>query len=141
MREGEPAPSLSRSENMRRVKAKNTQPEIRVRKALHRMGFRFRLHRKDLPGTPDVYLPKFKLAVFVHGCFWHGHAGCKKATIPKTRTEFWQNKIERTKVRDVNVREELTSMGVSVVVVWECELLNEKKFLRRVEDTIERLNG
>ena len=86
--------SEQRSRNMSAIKSKNTKPEIAVRKLLHSMGYRFRLHRKDLPGSPDIVLPKYKTVIFVHGCFWHRHENCKYATTPKTRREFWENKFQ-----------------------------------------------
>src|SRR5690348_80348 len=90
----------ARSRNMSRVRGKDTQPELRVRRLLHAAGYRFRLHRKDLPGRPDLVLPRHRVAIFVHGCFWHGHPDCKRATIPATRTEFWTSKINRNRERD-----------------------------------------
>lgn len=111
-----------RSWNMSRIKGKNTRPELRVRSLLHRFGYRFRLHRKDLPGNPDIVLPKYKTVIFVHGCFWHRHKGCKYAYTPKSRSEFWGKKFEGTIKRDRKKTEELQSSGWRVIVVWECEL-------------------
>ncbi len=91
-----------------------------VRSLLHRMGYRFRLHRKDLPGNPDIVLPKYKTVIFVHGCFWHRHKGCKYAYTPKSRTEFWNTKFEKNIARDKQVRKELKKLGWKVMVVWEC---------------------
>ncbi len=122
-----------RSEIMSRVRHEDSGPELQVRSALHAAGFRFRLHRKDLPGTPDIVLPKYRLAIFVHGCFWHGHADCKHSVLPKTNTEFWKNKFERNKARDQMVRLELLKIGWHVLVIWECqiklltEIVNELK--------------
>ncbi len=107
---------------MSKVRGKNTRPEKLVRSLLHRMGFRFRLHRKDLPGRPDLVLPKYKTVIFVHGCFWHRHPGCKKASTPKSNTAFWEDKFEKNVARDARVAEALRHSGWNVLVVWECEL-------------------
>lgn len=115
-----------RSANMAAIKAKHTGPEVSVRKALHAKGFRFRLHRSDLPGRPDVVLPKYRVALFVHGCFWHRHQGCADASIPKSNTEFWLTKLNGNVSRDKRNREELIALGWRVYVVWECELKNKK---------------
>lgn len=111
-----------RSYNMSRIKGKNTKPEMLVRKFLHANGFRFRLHVQDLPGKPDIVLPKYKTAIFVHGCFWHGHAHCKYYVIPKTRTEWWVNKINTNIQNDSKAINELQKSGWNVNVLWECEL-------------------
>lgn len=111
-----------RSEMMSGIRAKDTKPEKLVRSALHRAGFRFRLHDKRLPGRPDIVLPRYKTVIFVHGCFWHRHPGCKYAATPKTRTEFWQKKFEDNVHRDAEVRAALEADGWRVVVVWECEV-------------------
>ncbi len=111
-----------RSWNMGRIRSVNTKPELVVRSLLHRLGFRFRLHRKDLPGRPDIVLPKYKTVVLVHGCFWHRHPGCRLTTNPGTRTEFWNSKFEANVRRDISARTALQSLGWKVVVVWQCEL-------------------
>ena len=111
-----------RSERMRRILSKNTTPEIRVRKALHRLGFRFRLQGRKLPGRPDIILPKYQAVVFVHGCFWHRHAGCKVASTPKSNTVFWKEKFNRNISRDERVAAELKALDWRVFVIWECEL-------------------
>ncbi len=105
---------------MRAVRSSNTQPEKAVRSIAHALGLRFRLHRRDLPGTPDLVLPKHHVAVFVHGCFWHRHEGCKAASLPKTRTDYWQAKFDRNVARDAKARDDLEALGWKVVVVWEC---------------------
>ena len=110
-----------RSWNMSRIKGANTGPERKVRSILHLMGYRFRLHRKDLPGKPDITLPKYKTVVFVHGCFWHCHKGCKDATLPKTRRIFWQNKLQGNVSRDRVKQMSIRKLGWRVIVVWECE--------------------
>ena len=113
---------ITRSYNMGRIKGKDTKPELIVRKFLFSKGFRFRLHDKNLSGEPDIVLRKYKTLIFVNGCFWHGHDQCKYAVIPKTRTEWWRSKIERTKKRDLENSIELEEQGWKVVVLWECEL-------------------
>lgn len=109
-----------RSQMMSGIRGKDTQPEIRVRKALFAAGYRFRLHRSDLPGRPDVVLPARRIAVFVHGCFWHGHKGCRLAKIPATRSGFWREKFEGNRKRDAAAQAALVSSGWRVLVVWEC---------------------
>ena len=110
-----------RSKIMRAVGRVDTKPEMVVRRMLHQLGFRFRLHRKELPGTPDIVLPKYRTAIFVHGCFWHRHRNCRKATIPKTRVAFWANKFEQNVERDRRTVRSLRQEGWSVLIVWECE--------------------
>lgn len=104
------------------IRGKNTQPEVRVRQYLHGQGFRYSLHRRDLPGRPDLVLPKYRAVVFVHGCFWHAHAHCRYATTPSTRREFWAAKLAANHMRDESVVRQLTEQGWRVVVVWECAL-------------------
>lgn len=112
----------SRSYNMSRIKAKNTTPEIIVRKFLFHKGFRFRIHVQNLPGKPDIILPKYRTVIFVNGCFWHGHTNCRYFIIPKTRTDWWKNKILRTKSRDIIEHKILKDMGFKVLIIWECQL-------------------
>lgn len=109
---------------MARVGTKNTKPELRLRKLLHRLGFRFRLHRKDLPGKPDLVLPKYSVAVFVHGCFWHGH-DCRKGRLPTTNVEFWEAKIGKSRRRDAESVRKLEELGWEVWTVWECRLVED----------------
>ena len=111
-----------RSWNMSRIKGKNTKPELLLRTLLHRRGFRFRLHDKKLPGKPDIVLPRYKTVIFVNGCFWHRHSGCRYAYTPKSRQEFWYKKFETTVKRDKEKKEKLKEEGWDVIVVWECEL-------------------
>lgn len=111
-----------RSANMSRVKGKNTGPEMLVRSVAHSLGLRFRLHRRDLPGSPDIVLPKHRLVIFVHGCFWHRHEGCRRATMPSTRKEFWEAKFAGTVARHERQRGQLEALGWRVRTVWECEL-------------------
>lgn len=114
-----------RSALMSRVRGKNTSPELRVRRLAHAMGLRFRLHRRDLPGTPDIVLPKYNTVVFVHGCFWHRHPGCRKATTPKSNVDFWEAKFLRNVERDQTNRLLLEKAGWRVIVIWECETKSE----------------
>jgi DNA mismatch endonuclease (patch repair protein) len=117
----------TRSYNMSRIKAKNTKPELLVRKFLFAHGFRYRLNVKDLPGKPDLVLPKYKTVIFINGCFWHGHKGCRYFVLPKTRTEWWLQKIKGTMRRDKEAEIKLNVLGWRVIKVWTCELKNEKK--------------
>lgn len=110
-----------RSEIMSRIGPRDTVPELAVRRAAHRMGFRFRLHQRELPGRPDLVFARHQLAVFVHGCFWHRHSGCKNATMPKTRPEFWQRKFQGNVERDRRNCEQLARLGWRTLVIWECE--------------------
>ena len=110
-----------RSWNMSRIKSTNTKPEILVRSYLHKNGFRFRLHVKDLPGHPDIVLPKYKTVVEVRGCFWHRHPGCKVATIPSSNTDFWLKKFSQNVDRDKRHAEEVNALGWRLIIVWECE--------------------
>lgn len=107
---------------MRGIRGSNTQPELQVRKALHARGFRYRLNAKDLPGRPDIVLPRWKTVIFVHGCFWHAHQGCRYFRIPATRSEFWEQKLASNAARDARQIEQLLAMGWRVLVVWECSL-------------------
>ena len=108
--------------NMSRIKSKNTTPEMRVRSMLHRAGYRFRLHVEHLPGKPDIVLPKYKTVIFVHGCFWHRHEGCSRATMPSTNQEYWKKKFKSNVERDKREQAELKKAGWRVIVVWECEI-------------------
>lgn len=119
---------------MSRIKGKDTKPELLVRKFLFSQGFRYRLHDKKLPGKPDVILPKYKTVIFVNGCFWHGHEGCKYFVVPKTRTEWWLNKINTTIANDKKVVSALQNLGWRVIIIWECELKKEK-----AENTLSQL--
>lgn len=112
---------------MSRIRSSNTSPELALRRAMHAIGFRFRLHRKDLPGKPDIVLPRYRAAIFVHGCFWHRHDGCKVASTPKSNTEFWVEKFDRNVTRDARAKQMLEEQGWRVIVVWECELGSARK--------------
>ena len=119
---------------MSRIRGKNTVPEKQVRSALHRAGYRFRLHSKQLPGRPDVVLPKYCTVVFVHGCFWHRHKGCRYAYTPKSRVAFWKAKFDSNVERDRRNVRELRRLGWKVVKVWECETDRPDRWLRRLPD-------
>lgn len=119
--------SEKRSKIMRQIHGKNTSPEKTVRSMLHRMGFRFRLHRSDLPGCPDIVLPSRHKIIFVNGCFWHGHTCPRGSRIPKTNQTYWQTKIERNRERDNLCQQALSAQGWSVLVIWECELKDSEK--------------
>ena len=115
-----------RSWNMSRIRSGNTKPERIVRSLLHGRGYRFRLHRKDLPGKPDIVLPKYKTVIFVHGCFWHRHKGCKYAYNPKSKVKFWNQKFTQNIERQKEVTKQLRKLKWKVLVIWECEVGNEK---------------
>lgn len=117
----------TRSYNMSRIKGKNTRPEMIVRKFLFAKGFRYRLHDKKLPGKPDIVLPKYKTVIFINGCFWHGHEGCRYFVIPKTRKEWWIDKISRNKQRDDENYEKLLMFGWKIIYIFECELKKDNK--------------
>jgi DNA mismatch endonuclease, patch repair protein len=134
-----------RSWNMSRIRGENTAPERRVRSILHRLGFRFRLHHRGLPGRPDIVLARFGTVIFVHGCFWHRHSRCKCAYTPKTRTAFWRSKFAHNIERDRRVSRALRSRGLRVLVVWECQSTNTERLsvrlarlLRTAQDTPQR---
>lgn len=118
---------------MAKIRGKNTKPELLVRSMLHRAGYRFSLHRKDLPGKPDIVLRKYKTVIFVHGCFWHRHKNCKTATTPKSNVEFWQAKFDRNVANDKKHTRELRKLGWHVITVWECELKNPEKVLAKLQ--------
>jgi len=128
---------VKRSEIMACVKSSNTTPEIQVRKLLHSIGYRFRLHRRDLPGNPDIVLPKYKTVIFVHGCFWHGCPTCHHAQIrPKTNSMYWEKKLDRNLQRDIDNLATLRKLGWNSLVVWECE--TKKKNLERLSDRLRK---
>jgi len=143
----EPDPPITpaRSANMSKVRGKNTKPEMAVRRAAHALGLRFRLHRRDLPGTPDLVFSGRKTAIFVHGCFWHRHGGCPKAgPAPKTRTAFWQAKFDRNTARDARDAEALRAAGWAVATIWECETRKPEKLtdqLRSIFNLPDRVAG
>lgn len=115
---------MTRSQIMARIGPRDTKPELVIRKGLHGIGYRFRLHQKHLPGSPDLVLRKFRAAIFVHGCFWHAHHGCRYFKYPKTRTDFWRTKLNRNVERDAEAQAKLISSGWRVLTVWECGTRN-----------------
>lgn len=131
--------SSQRSRCMSRIRGKNTKPEILVRKGLHARGFRFRLHNKKLPGSPDIVLPKYGVAIMVNGCFWHGHKGCRYATKPKTNIEFWEAKIARNRHRDEVTTAHLEALGWTVITIWECELRTNSQLDDRLNTLAEEI--
>ena len=126
-----------RSKIMSRVSGKNTKPEIVVRSLLHNMGYRFRLHKKDLPGKPDIALPKYKKIIFVHGCFWHGHEGCSRSKRPTTNQEFWREKLDKNIERDKVVVNALNQLGWEVLTVWSCEVKDANKLKSKLLSFLE----
>jgi DNA mismatch endonuclease (patch repair protein) len=121
-----------RSWNMSRIRGRDTLPEKRVRSLLHRLGFRFSLRRKELPGKPDIVMPARRAVVFVHGCFWHQHAECRNATMPSTRRSFWEAKLRGNVTRDARMGQQLEALGWQVITIWECELADEDLVAKRL---------
>ena len=130
----DPLTPEQRSRLMSHVKGRDTTPEMVLRRLLHRLGYRFRLHRRDLPGSPDIVLPRYRTAVFVHGCFWHRHPGCAKATTPKANVDYWLPKFAENIERDARKERELAAAGWRVLIVWQCELATG-----RVDELVDRL--
>lgn len=129
-----------RSAQMRLIRSKDTKPELIVRKALHALGYRYRLHAKNLPGHPDLTFARFKKVIYVHGCFWHRHAGCKKNRTPKSKLDYWGPKFAANVARDSRNQKELQEMGWGVLVVWECELKNMEVIMRKIISFLENGN-
>jgi DNA mismatch endonuclease (patch repair protein) len=129
----DPLSPSQRSKVMAQVRGKDTKPEMRVRTTVHGMGLRFRLHRRGLKGTPDLVFPKYKVAIFVHGCFWHQHPGCKRASMPQNREDFWRAKLARNVERDTEAELQLRSEGWRVEIIWECETKDAMQIRKRVE--------
>ena len=134
---------VSRSKNMSAIKSRDTKPELFVRKALFADGFRYRISPKNIHGHPDIYLPKYRMAIFIHGCFWHRHPGCRFAYTPKSRIEFWMEKFQNNVRRDAEVRTKLRENGIRYLVVWECAIKASQKksgdmqgFIRHIEEII-----
>ncbi|MBS7847388.1 DNA mismatch endonuclease Vsr [Pseudomonas fluorescens] len=131
----------TRSRMMSSIRGKNTQPELKVRRFLHAHGYRFRLHRKDLPGNPDIVLPKLMTCIFVHGCFWHKHDNCRYATTPKSRQDFWESKLSKNAERDAKASEALQHLGWTVLIVWECQLRSAETALDGLVENLSRLKN
>lgn len=123
---------------MSRIRGKNTSPELVVRRLAHRLGFRFRLHRRDLPGCPDMVFPRLRKVIQVHGCFWHQHPGCRRAHAPKSRLDYWAPKLARNVARDETSQAALSALGWEVLVMWECEVKNEVALTERLLDFLRR---
>ena len=121
-----------RSKNMAAIRSKNTQPELAVRRITHSLGYRYRLHVRELPGTPDLVFPRHRKVIFVHGCFWHRHSSCKYASTPKTRVEFWDKKFRANLERDRFVKSALRKLGWKVLIVWQCELKQTETLVKRL---------
>jgi DNA mismatch endonuclease, patch repair protein len=124
--------------NMQQIKGKDTKPEMLVRKFLHAQGYRYKLHDKTLPGTPDLVLPKYKTVIFIHGCFWHGHSNCKYFSIPKTRTQWWTDKIHKNTANDEKAVKLLKKNGWKIITVWECRL-KPAKFEKTLNSILKKL--
>lgn len=125
-----------RSEIMKKIGPKDSEQELFVRKLVHSMGYRYRLHVKNLPGTPDIVFPKYRKVLFVNGCFWHGHKGCKKSRLPETNREFWEKKIEYNRKNDKTKYRELKKSGWDYMVIWQCEI--KKKNIEKLKNKIEK---
>jgi DNA mismatch endonuclease (patch repair protein) len=129
----------ARSALMARIRSRDTRPELEVRRALHARGLRFRLHRRDLPGTPDIVLPRHRLAILVHGCFWHRHRGCGPLSLPRTRTDYWAQKFAANTKRDRKTAKALAARGWAVEVVWECEARRPDRLAARLDRLVASL--
>jgi DNA mismatch endonuclease (patch repair protein) len=132
--------TATRSRMMSGIRGKDTKPEMTVRRYLHGCGYRYRLHRKDLPGKPDIVIPRLKVCIFVHGCFWHRHPGCPFATTPKTRPEFWREKLQKNVDRDLANIDALGAAGWNVLVVWECQLKKDPEALEELSRKLRSLD-
>lgn len=130
---------ISRSENMARIRSINTIPELRVRRVLHALGYRYRLHVRDLPGKPDIVFRRQRKVIFVHGCFWHQHSGCADGRLPRSRNDYWIPKLEKTIARDKMHIAQLRELGWGVLIIWECEMADEKELRARLVSFLENL--
>lgn len=130
-----------RSAMMARIRGRDTKPEMIVRRAAHRLGYRFRLHRRDFPGSPDLVFPRRKKIVFVHGCFWHSHEGCRFAYQPKSNVEFWGSKLRKNRERDIRVKGELECMAWDVLVIWECETVDSDLVDAKLQGHLGHVHG
>jgi len=129
----------ARSRNMAAIKHKDTEPELVIRRGLHALGLRYRIHKKNLPGKPDLYFAKYKTAVFIHGCFWHQHKDCSNAVMPKTNRDFWMNKLNGNVNRDQSNISKLSNSGIKVVVVWECTIVEHMR-AKKIDNLIEGIH-
>ena len=129
-----------RSRNMSRIRSSDTSPEMKVRRLVHSMGYRFRLHKKELPGCPDIVFPGRKKIIFVHGCFWHMHSGCRRSTLPKTKIDYWHSKLKKNKERDAKNQGQLKDLGWDILIVWECETADLKLLQPRLRHFLEAAN-
>lgn len=125
---------MSRSDNMRRIRSKDTAPEMAVRRLTHGLGYRYRLHRKDVPGKPDLVFPARRKVIFIHGCFWHQHPGCREGRPPKSNTAYWLPKLERNQQRDKAALESLATLGWDALVIWECEIKDGPGLARKIAE-------
>ncbi|MBK3801833.1 DNA mismatch endonuclease Vsr [Azospirillum brasilense] len=132
---------ISRSENMRRIRSKDTAPEMAVRRLVHSMGYRYRLHRRDIPGKPDLVFPGRRKVIFIHGCFWHQHPGCREGRPPKSNTAYWVPKLERNKERDQAAYKQLAALGWDTLVVWECETHDVPALAEILTSFLERVSS
>lgn len=130
---GEKLSKEKRSWNMKQVRSKDTEPELIIRRHLHNMGYRFRLHRKDICGCPDIVLPKYKTVIFVNGCFWHQHTGCNRSKMPEANREFWINKLNNNKLRDKRNYRKLQKQGWKVIIIWQCKIKNITSIIKKLE--------
>jgi len=130
-----------RSKRMSLIRGKDSSPEMKLRRLVHGMGFRYRLHVKDLPGKPDLVFPSRRAVIFMHGCFWHRHPGCKLARMPKSKLDFWRPKLEGNRERDLRNQEMLKKLGWHVLVIWECEMENVEKVSNKVREFLQGLEG
>lgn len=128
----------TRSRIMASIRSKNTKPEMIVRKLAHRLGYRFRIHRRDLPGTPDLVFPKYQTVIQVNGCFWHGHHECEFANLPRSNTEFWSEKIEANRARDLRTTAALNTLGWTVLAIWNCEMADEASLISKLHTAMPR---
>ena len=130
-----------RSKRMSLIRGKDSSPELKLRRLVHGMGFRYRLHVKDLPGKPDLVFPSRRAVIFMHGCFWHRHPGCKLARMPKSKSDFWRSKLEGNRERDLRNQEMLKKLGWHVLVIWECEMENIEKVSNKVREFLQGREG
>lgn len=132
---------MNRSENMRRIRSKDSSPEMTVRRLLHKLGYRYRLHRHDLPGRPDIIFPGRRKIIFVHGCFWHVHTGCKRSHAPKSNKAYWVPKLRRNRLRDKRNHSSLKALGWKSLVLWECQIGDAQRLNIRVRTFLDRASG